>query len=282
MAFYSHVYLALSFGYRYYILKRKALSAKELLTICLLTYSIAFAQLLIALASGTDSNYLRNYAETHKPEYDWSGAIIFGGDSSKNVFVFIISFTVVFPIFPIYTTIIIIRRKALTLQAAVPVICIFPPIFVYAFGHMGVLRTPVVEYLIFALSSVTPSVDALLTLYCVRPYREVIRSFLCRRQCGSNVSLMNKSSTFSVHDKSNELQYRSNNAANMHHNRQLPSIKSGCNGSSRTIIMVQPPSRGRFSNEFGPFKPVPNKVKPSPVEVQDVASQKRITIRFPQ
>uniref|UniRef100_A0A915ANR5 G protein-coupled receptor n=1 Tax=Parascaris univalens TaxID=6257 RepID=A0A915ANR5_PARUN len=85
--------------------------------------------------------------------------------------------------------------KVLTLQAAVPVVFIFPPIFVSVLQQIGLFRTPVVEYLIFALVSIIPSVDALLTLYCVRPYREAIVWFFCHCHYSDVVHVVKKPSS---------------------------------------------------------------------------------------
>uniref|UniRef100_A0A0M3IIX9 G_PROTEIN_RECEP_F1_2 domain-containing protein n=1 Tax=Ascaris lumbricoides TaxID=6252 RepID=A0A0M3IIX9_ASCLU len=70
---------------------------------------------MIMLASETDPDYIREYLQGYRPEYDWNEEIIYGNDCLQNPLTFVVVFSIVVPIFPICTVITIIRHKVCAL-----------------------------------------------------------------------------------------------------------------------------------------------------------------------
>lgn len=67
------------------------------------------------LASKTDPDYIREYLQRYRPKYHWNEEVIYGNDCLQNPLTFIVVFSIVVPIFPIYTLITIIRHKVCAL-----------------------------------------------------------------------------------------------------------------------------------------------------------------------
>lgn len=67
------------------------------------------------LASKTDPDYIREYLQQYRPKYHWNEEVIYGNDCLQNPLTFVVVFSIVVPIFPIYTLITIIRHKVCAL-----------------------------------------------------------------------------------------------------------------------------------------------------------------------
>ncbi|PAV78600.1 hypothetical protein WR25_09591 [Diploscapter pachys] len=75
--------------------------------------------------------------------------------------------------------------RALTIQAALPIFTIFPPILLYGLYHLEIINFTAIEYLVYTLFSLFPAISPLVTLYYVRPYKRAVKALLGLNQTSS-------------------------------------------------------------------------------------------------
>lgn len=78
------------------------------------------------------------------------------------------------------------------MQALVPPIFIFPPIILYGFQHFKIFDTIFSEYIVFLLAAITPCVNAILTIYCVKPYRDSLIRIINMKSNEFSTSIKNR------------------------------------------------------------------------------------------
>ncbi|CAJ0583082.1 unnamed protein product, partial [Mesorhabditis spiculigera] len=89
--------------------------------------------------------------------------------------------TIVLPMFPIYKlrsqTVKGHRRllMAPTIQAALPVCTIFPPIGIYGLYHLRFINVTIIEYLVYVFFAFYPAQSPMITIYFVKPYNMAIQ-----------------------------------------------------------------------------------------------------------
>lgn len=68
---------------------------------------------------------------------------------------------------------------ALTIQASLPLLFVFPPILIYALYHFELINFTIIEYLVYVLFSFYPATSPLVTIYFVKPFKLAAQRLLC-------------------------------------------------------------------------------------------------------
>ncbi|VDO79748.1 unnamed protein product [Heligmosomoides polygyrus] len=174
--FYTFLSYPLSFGFRYSVLVRPMPSIKTCVLICLALWTIAIAQLVLFVFSEADPDFIRQYLATNKPQYNLTGFVISGNHMLQSPHTCVTLASIVLPMFPIYVIVIYFYKKvngylddsstnmrestvrghrrlmhALTIQASLPLLFVFPPILIYALYHFELINFTIIEYLVYVL-----------------------------------------------------------------------------------------------------------------------------------
>uniref|UniRef100_A0A8R1E8F0 Uncharacterized protein n=1 Tax=Caenorhabditis japonica TaxID=281687 RepID=A0A8R1E8F0_CAEJA len=190
--------LLLSFSYRCYILYEPTPSRHKLCLIILLIYIPSCFQWISFLWAQDDPAEIMEILDQKFPQYDLKGQTVSG---TKNIMCFSALFTIlhmILPISPVYTCILILRRKiiarlsfngvnvtkdtknlhtqllmALTYQAIIPGINLIS-IFSYAIGQSGLYNHPALEYFTFTSVLFVPLLSPLASFIFVSHYRNFL------------------------------------------------------------------------------------------------------------
>ncbi|CAJ0935239.1 unnamed protein product, partial [Mesorhabditis belari] len=198
--FYTFLSFPLSFGFRYYVLVRPVPQIKSLIMLLLSLWSIAIFQHVSFIFSEWDSKKVLAYLAINKPHYNMSGLIVSGNHMLEKPMTSFVLATIVLPMFPIYVLVVYFYYKvegfltanadklraqtvkghrrllmALTIQAALPVFTIFPPIGIYGLYHLELINVTVIEYLVYVLFAFYPAFSPMITIYFVKPYNMAIQ-----------------------------------------------------------------------------------------------------------
>ncbi|CAJ0583361.1 unnamed protein product, partial [Mesorhabditis spiculigera] len=204
--FYTFLCFPLSFGFRYFVLIRPVPTPRTLALICFALWIPAFIQHWLFHFSQMDPALVRSKLQAAKPEYNLTGLVMSGNyHMLEYPLVTIVLLTIILPMFPIYclvmffynkidkflrshadkmsTSTVVNHRKlliALSIQASLPVLFVFPPIGLYLLYHLEIFQCTLLEYLVFPIFSCYPAAAPFITIYYVRPYRTAIRRAIGR------------------------------------------------------------------------------------------------------
>ncbi|GMT02523.1 hypothetical protein PENTCL1PPCAC_24697, partial [Pristionchus entomophagus] len=180
--FYLFLCFPLSFGFRYYILIRPMPTMRQLSLLLFSIWLLPLGQLICFVNSQSNSTAIREYLKENKPEYDLTGYVVTGNHMVWQPLTPITLASIVLPMFPIYCLIIFFSRRvnefldrrdsglALMIQAALPLLFVFPPITVYLLYHLELIHFTIMEYLVYSIFSIMPMVSPVVSIYFVRPY----------------------------------------------------------------------------------------------------------------
>ncbi|CAB03131.1 Serpentine receptor class delta-18 [Caenorhabditis elegans] len=196
--------LLLSFGYRFYILHNPSLSRLVLLKLILVFYIPSLIQALTYWTIFASREEILPLARQWFPYYDLDAETgVLTGIIDLTNFVAIYSIGhICLPFFPVYITIFILRQKiinqlhvkqhvmspdtkaahsqllkALTIQAFIPIFVGIAVTF-YFLSQSGLVRSPILEYSIYAVAILAPALSPITYLYFVRPYRQNVKRFI--------------------------------------------------------------------------------------------------------
>ncbi|GMR44749.1 hypothetical protein PMAYCL1PPCAC_14944, partial [Pristionchus mayeri] len=163
--------IATSFGYRLYILGRSPPNNKTVSIVCLI---VAIPNLMIVTTFTfmlDDSDDVRTLMRELKPEYDLDDYVMEGILSIFNVGTMFTILALTMPIGPTLIIIFIVRNKVLTLQSMLPVFC-SGAIGSYGLCQFDIACSPVQEHFIMESVSFMALFAPIITLYCMKPYKE--------------------------------------------------------------------------------------------------------------
>uniref|UniRef100_A0A1I7U996 G_PROTEIN_RECEP_F1_2 domain-containing protein n=1 Tax=Caenorhabditis tropicalis TaxID=1561998 RepID=A0A1I7U996_9PELO len=196
--------LLLSFAYRNYILSSGPPSNLKVFLCGLVIYTPSFIQLIVFMFTAGDPNTIMNMLKIKFPNYDLDITTITGiTDALSPVAIFsILNLTI--PVFPIYSAILIFRRKilkklgentehlrsetklihkqllkALTLQACLPFL-FTGGVFLFYIQAIRLISHPILECLICAIPAPIPILSSIISLYHIRPYRQALLRLFTR------------------------------------------------------------------------------------------------------
>ncbi|GMT23079.1 hypothetical protein PFISCL1PPCAC_14376, partial [Pristionchus fissidentatus] len=163
--------IAASFAYRLYVLGSPSPSTRSVLIVCSLL-SVPNLMILAAYMFTLDDAYaVRAELRILRPEYDLDDYLVQG---HVTIFSLLVMFTILamtMPIGPTMVVIFAIRRKVLTLQSLLPVF-FSGAVLSYGLCQLGVACSPVQEHLVMESVSFMTLFSPVITIYCVKPYRE--------------------------------------------------------------------------------------------------------------
>ncbi|CAJ0935272.1 unnamed protein product, partial [Mesorhabditis belari] len=210
--FYTFLCFPLSFGFRYFVLIRPVPTPRTLALLCFLLWIPAFFQHWMFHFSQLDSTLVRQKLAIARPEYNLTGLVISGNfHMLEHPLVTVVLLTIILPMFPIYLLVMFFYKKingflsshadkmsastvanhrklliALSIQASLPVLFVFPPIGLYLLYHLEIFRCTLLEYLVFPIFSCYPAAAPFITIYYVRPYRTAIKRAIGRSSTTAN------------------------------------------------------------------------------------------------
>ncbi|CAJ0583393.1 unnamed protein product, partial [Mesorhabditis spiculigera] len=163
-------------------------------------WSIAIFQHISFIFSEWPSEKVVAYLAVNKPHYNMTGLVVSGNHMLEKPMTSFVLATIVLPMFPIYVLVVYFYRKvegflsnnaeklrsqtvkghrrllmALTIQAALPVCTIFPPIGIYGLYHLEFINVTIIEYLVYVFFAFYPAFSPMITIYFVKPYNMAIQ-----------------------------------------------------------------------------------------------------------
>ncbi|VDM84442.1 unnamed protein product [Strongylus vulgaris] len=195
--------LLFSFVYRYYILFHPSPRTRSIVIAIIAIYVPSFMQLMMSWFARSPEDELRKKL-SQTSSYDIRREIVSGVVDIfdwKTLFVLLHHCV---PVTPIYVVILLLRRritaklqtnitmsektcrmhsqllKAITYQACLPLFFLYS-LMAYLFLQFGISNHPLLEYTIYIVMNFIPSINPLISLYFVTPYRVWLTKRLLRR-----------------------------------------------------------------------------------------------------
>ncbi|GMT23080.1 hypothetical protein PFISCL1PPCAC_14377, partial [Pristionchus fissidentatus] len=190
--------IASSFAYRLYVLGRPSPQIRSVLALCLIISVPNILVLTTFMFTLDDSDLVRADLKAIRPDYELDEYLVQG---HLTIFSMLVMFTILamtMPIGPTMVVIFIIRRKVLakikaqsvtmsektssmhstltkvlTLQSLLPVF-FSGAVLSYGLCQLDITCSPVQEHFIMESLSFIPLVSPLITIFCMKPYRELL------------------------------------------------------------------------------------------------------------
>ncbi|CAB3396888.1 unnamed protein product [Caenorhabditis bovis] len=199
----SFISIMLSMVFRCISLKTLRFPTSAALLMCLIAYIIPLSMIVSIRNIDYTSNFTINNEYTHwKVDNLEKYQTVVGTDldQKSTIWIMICVSLLCIPIYsvmyycrkrillmlekPSYvfntSTTIQIRKlvKALTVQASIPAISLFPASLIFLSNHFYVLETECFGYIIISFLSLSPMIDPFVTIYYVQPYRKFVTDLL--------------------------------------------------------------------------------------------------------
>ncbi|KAF1751177.1 hypothetical protein GCK72_017731 [Caenorhabditis remanei] len=196
--------LLLSFAYRNYILSNGPPTSFKLFMCAVLVYIPSFIQFIVFTFTAGDPQTILNMLKVKFPDYELDITTITGITDVLSPAATFSILNITLPVFPIYTAILIFRRKilkklgtntehlrtetrnihkqllkALTLQACLPIL-FTGGVFLFFLQAIRLITHPILECLICAIPAPIPLLSSIISLYHIRPYRQALLRLFTR------------------------------------------------------------------------------------------------------
>ncbi|CAO4379914.1 unnamed protein product [Caenorhabditis nigoni] len=196
--------LLLSFAYRNYILSNVPPSMLKIFMLIILIYIPSFTQFVVFTFTAGNPNTILNMLKEKFPDYQLNISTITGITHVLSPAAIFAILNLTLPVFPIYTAILILRKKilkkleknaehlrsetksihkqllkALTLQACLPFL-FSGGVFIFYIQASGLTTHPILECLICAIPAPIPILSSIISLYHIRPYRQALLRIFTR------------------------------------------------------------------------------------------------------